>query len=467
MPRKRNNSKTGRGPKPDGASTVHTAPRTQAPRTGRGPNPRRVAATVLHAVLRQETPLDEALNAHRELPNLDARDHAFVRLLTATVLRRLGQIDDLIAYCLDRPLKAKFAEAEDLLRMGTAQLLFLQTPPHAALSTTLALATTPRTAGQKGLINAILRRLDREGRNLVEAQDAARLNTPDWLWRSWSAAYGEASARAIAESSLREPPLDLTIKTENGEWVDRMTDAGLEARVLPGGSVRIGHAGDIRRLPGYDRGHWWVQDMAATLPARLLGTIEDLRVIDLCAAPGGKTAQLAAAGARVTAVDRSTGRLRRLSENLDRLNLSAEVVSADATRWQPKQPADAVLLDAPCSATGTLRRHPDIAWLRKADDISSVAQLQENLLKAAAEMVKPGGLLVYATCSLQPEEGPDRIAALLGMRDDLERIPLKPGELGEGLDGAITADGDLRTLPSHLTELGGMDGFYACRLRRL
>lgn len=467
MPTKRTNSKAKRKHKPGNAPAAQSAQRAQAPRTGKGPNPRRIAATVLHAVLRQQTPLDDALNAHRDLSNLDARDRAFVRLLTATVLRRLGQIDDLIAHCLDRPLKAKFAEAEDLLRMGTAQLLFLETPPHAALSTTLALATTPRTAGQKGLINAILRRLDREGRALIEAQDAARLNTPDWLWQSWSKAYGEASARAIAESGLKEPPLDLTIKTENGDWVTRMADAGLDAQDLPGGSIRIGHAGDVRRLPGYDRGHWWVQDTAATLPARLLGEIEDLKVIDLCAAPGGKTAQLAAAGAKVTAVDRSTSRLRRLSENLDRLNLSAEVVSADATRWQPKQPADAVLLDAPCSATGTLRRHPDITWLRKADDISSVMELQENLLKAAVEMVKPGGLLVYATCSLQPEEGPDRIAALLKTRNDLERVPLRPGELGDGLDGVITADGDLRTLPSHLSERGGMDGFYACRLRRL
>ncbi|TQV79744.1 16S rRNA (cytosine(967)-C(5))-methyltransferase RsmB [Denitrobaculum tricleocarpae] len=467
MPSKRTTSKSKRNRQPGETSPGQEALRAQAPRTGKGPNPRRIAATVLNAVLRQETPLDDALNAHKDLPNLDARDRAFVRLLTTTVLRRLGQIDDLIAHCLDRPLKAKFAEAEDLIRMGAAQLLFLETPPHAALSTTLALATTPRTSGQKGLINAILRRLDREGRALVEAQDAARLNTPDWLWQSWSEAYGDAQVRAIAESNLKEPPLDLTIKTESGDWVTRMANAGLDAQKLPGGSVRIGHAGDVRRLPGYDRGHWWVQDVAATLPARLLGEIEDLRVIDLCAAPGGKTAQLAAAGAKVTAVDRSTSRLRRLSENLDRLNLSAEVIAANATRWQPKQPADAVLLDAPCSATGTLRRHPDIAWLRNAGDIASVTELQDSLLNAAAEMVKPGGLLVYATCSLQPQEGPERIAALLETRKDLERIPLTAEELGEGLEAAITADGDLRTLPSHLSDLGGMDGFFACRLRRL
>ncbi|WP_282604854.1 16S rRNA (cytosine(967)-C(5))-methyltransferase RsmB [Pelagibius sp. Alg239-R121] len=466
MRSKRTNFKSTRNGRSD-TEPGKERPHSDGPKAGRGPNPRRIAATILNAVLRQETPLDDALNAHKDLPRLEGRDRAFVRLLTTTVLRRLGQIDALIAHCLERPLKAKFAEAEDLLRLGTAQLLFLDTPPHAALSTTLALATTPRTAGQKGLINAILRRLDREGRELVVAQDAARLNTPDWLWLSWSNAYGEAKAREIASAALTEPPLDLTIKTASGDWVTRMANAGVESQLLPGGSVRLGHAGDVRRLPGYDRGHWWVQDTAATLPARLLGKVESLKVVDLCAAPGGKTAQLAAAGAKVTAVDRSASRLRRLSENLDRLNLSAEVVAANAINWRPKLPADAVLLDAPCSATGTLRRHPDIAWLRQEEDIASVTQLQDSLLNASVEMVKPGGLIVYATCSLQPEEGPQRIAALLESRKDLERVPLAADELDDALANAITPDGDLRTLPCLLSDLGGMDGFYACRLRRL
>ncbi len=446
---------------------AETSDRSSGAKGGRGPNPRRIAVTILNTVLRQETALDDALNAHPEIGRLATRDRAFVRLLTTTVLRRLGQIDALIRYCLDRPLKAKFAEAEDLLRLGIAQLLFLDTPPHAAVSTTLALATTPRTAGQKGLINAILRRLDREGRDLVAEQDAARLNTPDWLWQSWSEAYGKKTARKIAEASLSEPPLDLTVKSKGKDWLQRMTDEGLKARLLPGGSLRLKQAGDVRRLPGYERGKWWVQDAAAALPARLLGDVEGLKVIDLCAAPGGKTAQLAAAGAKVTAVDRSAGRLRRLSENLERLNLSVEVVAANATKWQPKKPVDAVLLDAPCSATGTLRRHPDIARLRKAEDLASVVELQGKLLDAAVEMVKSGGLLVYATCSLQPEEGPERIAALLKERRDLERAPVTAAELDEALADCITAEGDLRSLPSHLSDLGGMDGFYACRLKRL
>jgi 16S rRNA (cytosine967-C5)-methyltransferase len=467
MAKKRSNS-TDTGDRGTGDKTPGDGkPVNSGPKDGKGPNPRRIAATVIDAVLRQGTPLDDALNAHKGLAKIEARDRAFVRLLTTTVLRRLGQIDDVIAHCLERPLKEKFAEVEDLIRLGAAQLLFLDTPPHAAVSTTLELATTPRTAGQKGLINAILRRLDREGRALVAAQDGPRLNTPDWLWQSWVDAYGEDRTRAIAGANMIEPPLDLTIKTESGDWVTRMANAGVEARKLPGGSVRLGHAGDVRRLPGYDKGHWWVQDAAATLPARLLGDVDGLNVIDLCAAPGGKTAQLAVAGARVTAVDRSSGRLARLSENLKRLKLSAEVVTANATRWQPAQPADAVLLDAPCSATGTLRRHPDIAWLREPEDIASVVDLQDKLLNAAAEMVRPGGLLVYATCSLQPEEGPERIAALLERRHDLERVPLGAGELGEAFEDAITADGDLRTLPSHFADLGGLDGFYACRLRRL
>lgn len=465
MRSKRTKSKDGRKNAADDSDDVKQ--KSQGAKGGRGPNPRRIAVTILNAVLRQDTPLDEALNAHPDIARLASRDRAFLRLLAATVLRRQGQIDALIQHCLERPLKAKFAEAEDLLRLGIAQLLFLDTPPHAAVSTTLALATTPRTAGQKGLINAILRRLDREGRDLVAAQDAARLNTPDWLWRSWKEAYGKETARKIAEASLREPPLDLTLKSKGKDWLQRMHDAELKARLLPGGSLRIEQAGDVRRLPGYERGKWWVQDAAAALPARLLGDVEGLKVIDLCAAPGGKTAQLAAAGAKVTAVDRSAGRLRRLSENLERLNLSVEVVAANATRWQPKKPVDAVLLDAPCSATGTLRRHPDIARLRTTEDVSAVAELQDSLLEAATEMVKPGGLLVYATCSLQPEEGPERIAALLKRRGDLERVPLRAEELGEGLEDCITTDGDLRSLPCFLSDLGGMDGFYGCRLRRL
>jgi 16S rRNA (cytosine967-C5)-methyltransferase len=425
-------------------------------------NPRAIALQLLQAVLREARPLDEALAKHAGLAALEARDRAFARTLVATSLRRLGQIDGLLGHCLDRPLKAKLSEVADLLRLGACQIGFLGTPAHAAVSTTVALATSQQSAGYRGLINAVLRRLTREGAALVAAQDAARINTPDWLWQAWSAAYGAATARGIAEAHLADPPLDLTVRRDAEDWTAR-----LGARLLPGGTLRLPPgAGEVGRLPGYAEGAWWVQDAAAALPARLLGPVAGKRVIDLCAAPGGKTAQLAAAGAEVTAVDRSAARLAQLDENLARLGLKAATVAADATEWHPAAPADAVLLDAPCSATGTLRRHPDIARLKQPEQVAALAALQDRLLRAAPAMIRPGGLLVYATCSLQPEEGPERIAALLQAGAPFERAPIGAAEVA-GLGEAITADGDLRTLPCHLAEAGGMDGFYACRLRRL
>jgi len=289
------------------------------------------------------------------------------------------------------------------------------------------------------------------------------LNTPRRLWRSWESAYGEVATRAIAEAHLSEPPLDLTVKSaaEVEIWADR-----LEARVLPNGSLRLPPGrGEIAKLPGYDEGAWWVQDAAASLPVRLLGQVAGRRVVDLCAAPGGKTATLAALGAQVTAVDISPTRAARLEANLTRLGLDAEIVTADAAAWRPPAPVDAVLLDAPCSGTGTLRRHPDIAQLKGPDDITALTALQDRLLAAAVETLAPGGVLVYAICSLQPEEGPERIAALIASGAPLARMPVTPDEVFDR-DEWLSADGDLRTLPCHLAELGGMDGFYACRLRR-
>ena len=444
------------------------------------PDSRLIAWQLLDSVLLRGRPLDQALAEHAAFARLSSRDRAFVRLLTATTLRRLGQIDDALGRLLDKPLKRDLASLRNLLRLGAAQLMFLQTPPHAAVSTALDLAQREKLGGFKGLLNAVLRRLGREGDEILKTQDAERLNLPDWLWRSWEAAYGAETARAIAVATLKEPPLDLTPRGDPADWVE-----ALDAALLPNGSLRLASGyGDVRRLPGYAEGAWWVQDAAAALPARLLEPLEGRSAIDLCAAPGGKTAQLAAAGARVTAVDLSEARLALVTENLQRLGLAAETVAADARAWQPEERADALLLDAPCSATGTLRRHPDIAWLKTAEDVATLADTQDALLRAALEMVKPGGLLVYAVCSLQPEEGPERIEALLA-EGRVERIPVQPEELlsasaadaaaggssacfSGGLDllrDWLTPAGDLRTLPSHLAGAGGLDGFYACRLR--
>jgi 16S rRNA (cytosine967-C5)-methyltransferase len=275
------------------------------------------------------------------------------------------------------------------------------------------------------------------------------------------AAYGEATARRIAEAQLAEPPLDLTVQNDPDGWAEK-----LDATRLPSGTLRLtGARGDVRKLPGYDEGAWWVQDAAAALPARLLGDVEGQRVFDLCAAPGGKTAQLAAAGAYVMAIDRSEARLRQLEGNLSRLSLAAATVAAEIQDWTPPDTPGKILLDAPCTATGTLRRHPDIAYLKRPEDASAMAELQAALLVAAADMLAPGGTLVYAVCSLEPEEGVERVAALLQSRNDFERAPVTADKLGVPAD-AVTADGDLRTLPCHWAEQGGMDGFYAARLRK-
>ena len=430
---------------------------------------RDVALDLLDSVLGHRRPLDTALADHAGLAALAVRDRAHSRLLTATVLRRLGQLDALIDGSMKRPLRRRDAPVRNILRLGAAQIVFLATPAYAVVDSAVALARRHRPEPQAGLVNAVLRRLDREGPALVAAQDAARMNTPDWLWARWCDAYGEAATRAIAAAHMAEPSLDLTLNPSvAGDavavWAER-----LDAAILPTGTLRRRGAGRIGELPGFDVGAWWVQDVAAALPARLLGDVAGTAVVDLCAAPGGKTVQLAAAGAHVIAVDIAEARLAVVRENLTRLKLTATCRAGDAAAFRPEAPPSAVLLDAPCTATGTIRRHPDIPHLKTAADVAAMATVQTRLLKAAVDMLAPGGLLVYAVCSLEPEEGPERIAALLADGAPVERVPIAAAEIG-GLAECVTAAGDLRTLPCHLADTvaqgGGMDGFFACRLRR-
>ncbi len=436
-------------------------PRRSKAMNSQQPSARGLAAEALEAVLGKQRPLGEALEGHSYFAELEGRDRAFARNLASTTLRRLGQIDAMAENFLNRPLPQRASLTRQHLRLGICQLLFFQTPPHAAVNNAVA---NVRAIGQEtfsGLVNAVLRKVDREGADLLARQDAPRLNTPHWMWESWNKAYGPKTCRAIAKAHLIEAPLDITVRKQPQDWVQK-----LEAHLLPTGALRRPSGGLIADLPGYAQGAWWVQDAAAALPVRLFGNLEGKSVADLCAAPGGKTAQLAASGARVLAVERSPERVKRLEENLQRLGLPATVIIADALSWRPSTPVDAVLLDVPCSATGTLRRHPDVARIRRKADISDLTKTQDALLDAAFGMLCSGGQLVYCTCSLQPEEGPDRIAAFLARNKKAEKIPVETEELF-GLNELISAEGDLRTLPSHSAFEGGMDGFFAARLRRI
>jgi 16S rRNA (cytosine967-C5)-methyltransferase len=424
---------------------------------------RAIAADIVSGVLRRKRPLDELLDAD-ELHELPDRDRALVRHLTATVLRRLGTLRHLLALRLEKGLPQSAPQIEAILLTGAAQILFLDVPDHAAVDLSVRLAQADRHATHySGLVNAVLRKLARDGKGELATLDTIRLDTPDWLMQRWIAHYGEATARAIAAAQTHEPALDLTVKQDAATWA-----ATLSGRVLPTGTVRTVGSGPVPQLPGYDDGAWWVQDAAAALPARLLGDVRGKSVADLCAAPGGKTAQLVLAGAHVTAVDRSGPRLERLKQNLSRLQLTADIVQADAAAWQGG-PFDAVLVDAPCSSTGTIRRHPDIPWLKSPADLAKLTALQSRLLDRATALLKPGGTMVYCTCSLEKEEGEDQIAALLARDTRLRRSPIEPAEVA-GQAELLTAAGELRTLPCHWSDpdprMAGLDGFYAARIVR-
>ncbi|MGI9384043.1 MAG: RsmB/NOP family class I SAM-dependent RNA methyltransferase [Methyloligellaceae bacterium] len=428
---------------------------------------RHAAVALLEAVLGKGQSLDAAFSEHVRhgtLAALSVRDRALARAIAATALRRKGQIEEIFQGLLERPIKGRTGALNAIVLTAMTQLLFMETPVHAVVNLAVHQCQRDRQARRfDGLVNAILRRVARSGAEIMSVQDAPRLNTPDWLWERWSAAYGADTARRIAEAHLSEAALDLTVKSDRNGWARR-----LDGIVLPTGSVRLKGKGRIEKLEGFDEGAWWVQDAAAALPARLLGNVAGKRVADLCAAPGGKTAQLAHAGARVTAVDISKKRLAHLAGNLKRLKLGATRVEADATAWKPSEPFNAILLDAPCSATGTIRRHPDIPHLKRASDMEKLAELQARLLGNAVSLVRPGGRLVYCTCSLEPEEGERQIERILAEEPGLCIDPIAPGEV-PGCESSLTGDGHLRTLPFGLATgepgLDGIDGFFVARLK--
>lgn len=424
---------------------------------------RHLAIGIFDAVFRRGNSLEEEyafqMERQEKKAPLEMRDKTFIRLLVTVTLRRLGQIDAIISSFLTKPLSQKAAYVQDVLRISTAQLVFLDTPPHAAVFTGVSLVKTGKYSGFSGLTNAVLRRIAKEGKTIAEKQNPAELNIPAWMFERWSREYGRETAEKIACAGLREAPLDFTVKDNPEFWARE-----LEATVMPTGSLRREKQASVPALNGYKEGSWWIQDLSAAMPARLFHNPKGKKALDICAAPGGKTAQMITAGADVTAIDISENRVKRLKENLNRLNLHAETVCADFTQWAKsnKKKFDIVLLDAPCSATGTLRRHPDVVCHRSPQDISRLNDTQKQLLKTAVGIMAEGAELVYCVCSVLPQEG--RLIVDDAVRCGLvERVPLTPAEAPAEM---ISKDGDLLILPFYYEAEGGCDGFYAARLKK-
>ncbi|HVJ00348.1 MAG TPA: transcription antitermination factor NusB [Sphingomonas sp.] len=422
--------------------------RPRRPTDAPGVPARRAALRVLDGVLRRGEALESALGpATRGLDRAD--DRALAHAIAAEVLRRLPELDSLIDSATRTPLPGD-AKARTALRIGLAQALSLGTPPHAAISTVLPLVD----GGPRKLVHGVFGTLMRREVRLAETPVL-----PDAVAARWRAQWGEHVTACAARAIAAPPPLDLSFRDEADPLPAELGGVSL----LPG-HLRLVDAGPVIALPGFEEGRWWVQDIAASLPARLIGHGAG-RAIDLCAAPGGKTMQLAAAGWSTTAIDISESRLARLRDNLARTNLSAEVIAADALAWSPAAPADAVLLDAPCSATGIFRRHPDVLHRVRPAIVEEMAALQARLVDHAATLVRPGGLLVYATCSLEPQEGEAQIERFLSTHADFAIDRILPDELPD--DIAPHPRGWLRTLPGMLAEQGGCDGFFIARLMRV
>ncbi len=447
---------------------MNDAPATTTPKSeDAGLAARQGAHRLIAAVLTQKRALDEAFAqdaARGILSKLAPADRGFARAIATTTLRHIGALDLIIKKLLDKKLPPRAGITQTILRAALAEIFFMGVKPHAAVDVAVEAAAQDSDALHfKSLVNAILRRALREAETLRDGIDGERAALQTWMWRSWIGTYGEIKTREIIRSQMNEAPLDLSVKdpASLAGWATR-----LGAKALPTGSLRLHTSGRIEQLEGFDEGQWWVQDAAAALPASLLGDVAGQDVLDLCAAPGGKTLWLASRGANVTALDRSAPRLERLTQNLDRLSLRAEIIVEDATKFAPGRTWDKILLDAPCTATGTARRHPDVLLLKSAADRDRLADLQARLLAHSATLLAVGGTLIFCTCSLEPEEGPKQIDAFLSSHPDFARVPIRSDEIG-GLAEAVSKSGDLRTLPCHWADEGGLDGFFAARLTRL
>ena len=421
--------------------------------------PRAVALDLLNSIFVKKRTLDQAIFTCKTFDTLPPADKGFARLLTVTVMRRAGQIDNIIQCFLRKGMPSGARDFKNILRIACAEILFLDGKAHAAVDTAVTLVEAKKLLHLKGLANAVLRRLANEGKSKLKGIPV-RLNYPNWLITSWTKHYGSEKAGKIFEICVQEPMLDISVKSEPSYWAKR-----LDGKVLANGSIRRKFSGRIENLPGYDEGAWWVQDAGATLPVQLFGKLDGANVLDVCAAPGGKTAQLLCSGANVTSIDISSVRMRRLKENLDRLGLKAELIHVDIKKWDTNKLFDFIFLDAPCSATGTIRRNPDVLIHKTYEDIQKLSVVQMEILQTVSKFVRPGGQLLYCTCSLQYEEGEAQVDHFLSKNKGFSRDPIGAHEIGDFSD-AINENGDLRLLPYHLEGNTGTDGFFASRLTR-
>ncbi len=430
-----------------------------------GLDARIAASRLLAAVVERKTPLDGMLDAEHGNPAfraLNEADRGLVRAILHSALRHLPRIEAILHELLDTPLPEGARSLHHLLVVAAAQMLYLDVPDHSAVDLAVEQANRdPRSRRFAKLVNAILRRVGREKEALLEwVNDIPCI--PEWFLKRLIAVYGLDHALAIAEAQLQPVMIDLTVKSDAQGWADK-----LGGQVLPTGTVRLApFKGSIPSLEGFEDGEWWVQDAAAAIPAKLFGDLSGKRVADLCAAPGGKTAQLVLAGAAVTAVEQSASRLKRLQSNLERLRLSAEFVTSNLLDLDGSTVFDAILLDAPCSSTGTTRRHPDVLWSKDAEDIAKLAALQEKLLRHALTLLAPGGRIVFSNCSIDPSEGEHVVDRVLADHPELKLLPIGK-EDWPGLDAAITDRGEFRTTPAMLHAEGGLDGFYACVIAKI
>lgn len=459
-----NDTSTGKPKSKHNGSRKHGDPASRQPLKP-GLEARIAASRILAAVIDRKTSLDGMLDAEHGNPAflpLNDADRSLVKAILQSALRHLPRIEAIIGELLDTPLPDGARSLHHLLLVAAAQMLYLDVPDHSAVDLAVEQANgDPRSRRFSKLVNAILRRIGREKAELLAAVDDLPC-MPDWFMARLTAVYGEQQALAIAASQLEPPTIDLTVKSDAAGWATR-----LGGEVLPTGSVRLERfRGSVTALEGFDEGAWWVQDAAAAIPAKLFGDLTGKRVADLCAAPGGKTAQLVLAGGDVLAVEQSRSRLKRLESNLQRLGLSVEICCANLLDLDETEAFDAILLDTPCSSTGTTRRHPDVLWTKNAADIAKLAELQEKLLRHAVTLLKPGGRLVFSNCSIDPSEGEEVVARVLAEIPDLRLQPIDAADW-PGLEAAITDKGEFRTTPDMLREIGGLDGFYAAVIAKI